>query len=213
MKAVELYARVRHACHVEGLSQREAARRFGIDPKTVAKMLRHAVPPGYRRTKPPARPKLGAFTAIIDQILASDRSAPPKQRHTARRIHDRLREEHGFAGSYTIVKDYVRERQARTREVFVPLAHPPGHAQVDFGEAVAVIGGERRKVHLFCLDLPHSDACFVKAYPAERTEAFLDGHNAAFAFLGGVPRSILYDNTRLAVARILGAGARCVEMA
>ena len=78
MKAVELYARVRHACHVEGLSQREAARRFGIDPKTVAKMLRHAVPPGYRRTKPPARPKLGAFTAIIDQILASDRSAPPK---------------------------------------------------------------------------------------------------------------------------------------
>ena len=92
--------------------------------------------------------------------------------------------------------------------MFVPLAHPPGHAQVDFGEAVAVIGGEQRKVHLFCLDLPHSDACFVKAYPAERTEAFLDGHVAAFAFLGGVPRSILYDNTRLAVARILGHGER-----
>jgi transposase len=106
------------------------------------------------------------------------------------------------------VKDYVRERRCRTREVFVPLAHPPGHAQVDFGEAVAVIGGERRKVHLFCLDLPHSDACFLKAYPAERTEAFLDGHVAAFAFLGGVPRSILYDNTRLAVARILGGGER-----
>ena len=82
------------------------------------------------------------------------------------------------------------------REVFVPLVHPPGHAQVDFGEAVAVIDGERRKVHLFCLDLPHSDACFVEAYPAERIEAFLDGHVAAFAFLGGVPRSILYDNTR-----------------
>src|SRR4051794_37621326 len=208
MKAVELYARVRHACHVEGLSQREAARRFGIDPKTVAKMLRHAVPPGYRRTKQPARPKLGAFTAIIDRILASDRSAPPKQRHTARRIHDRLREEHGFAGGYTIVKDYVRERRRRAREVFVPLAHPPGHAQADFGEAVAVIGGERRKVHLFCLDLPHSDACFLKAYPAERIEAFLDGHVAAFAFLGGVPRSILYDNTKLAVARILDGGER-----
>ena len=73
MKPVELYARVRHACHVEGLSQREAARRFGIDPKTVAKMLRHAVPPGYRRTKVPTRPKLDAFTAIIDQILISDR--------------------------------------------------------------------------------------------------------------------------------------------
>jgi transposase len=208
MKPVELYARVRHACHVEGLSQREAARRFGIDPKTVAKMLRHAVPPGYRRTKPPVRPKLDAFTAIIDQILEADHSAPAKQRHTARRIHDRLRAEHGFTGGYTIIKDYMREQRARAREVFVPLAHPPGHAQVDFGEAVAVVGGERQKIHFFCLDLPHSDAGFVKAYPAERIEAFLDGHNAAFAFLGGVPQSILYDNTKLAVARILGDGKR-----
>ena len=125
MKAVELYARVRHACHVEGLSQREAARRFGIDPKTVAKMLRHAVPPGYRRSKPPARPKLDGFTAIIDQIVTADRSAPSKQRHTAKRIYERLRVEHGFAGSYTIVKDYLRERHARPQEMFVPLAHPP----------------------------------------------------------------------------------------
>src|SRR6478735_12808291 len=125
MFSVELYGRVRHACHMERLSQRGAARRFGIHRNTGRKMLAFAVPPGYRRAKPPPRPKLGAFTAIIDQILASDRSAPPKQRHTARRIHDRLREEHGFAGGYTIVKDYVRERQARTREVFVPLAHPP----------------------------------------------------------------------------------------
>jgi hypothetical protein len=92
--------------------------------------------------------------------------------------------------------------------VFVPLAHPPGHAQVDFGEAVAVIGGVEQTIHFFCLDLPHSDACFVKAYPAERPEACLDGHNAALAFLAGVPRSILYDNTRLAVARILGDGTR-----
>jgi transposase len=208
MKAVELYARVRHACHVEGLSQREAARRFGIDPKTVAKMLRHAVPPGYRRSKPPARPKLDGFTATIDQILIADRSAPSKQRHTAKRIFERLRAEHGFAGGYTIVKDYLREQHARSQEVFVPLAHPPGHAQADFGEAVAVIGGVRQKIHFFCLDLPHSDAGFVKAYPAERLEAFLDGHNAAFAFLGGVPQSILYDNTKLAVGRILGDGQR-----
>ncbi|HET6518916.1 MAG TPA: IS21 family transposase, partial [Geminicoccaceae bacterium] len=137
-----------------------------------------------------------------------DRSAPPKQRHTAKRIFGRLRAEHDFTGGYTIVKDYVRERRAHAREVFVPLAHPPGHAQADFGEAVAVIGGVAQTVQFFCLDLPHSDACFVRAYPAERTEAFLDGHNAAFAFLGGVPRSILYDNTRLAVARILGDGTR-----
>jgi hypothetical protein len=90
----------------------------------------------------------------------------------------------------------------------VPLVHPPGHGQADFGEAVAVIGGEERKIHFFCLDLPHSDACFVKAYPAETAEAFCDGHTAAFAFFGGVPRSMLYDNTRLAVARILGDGTR-----
>jgi transposase len=167
-------------------------------------MRRHAVPPSYRRSKPPLRPKLDAFTAVIDAILEADRAAPAKQQHTAKRIHDRLRAEHGFTGGYTIVKDYGREQRTRTREVFVPLAHPPGHAQADFGEAVAVIGGERRKVHFFCLDLPHSDAGFVKAYPAERTEAFLDGHNAAFAFLGGVPQSILYDNTKLVVARILG---------
>jgi transposase len=208
MFSVELYGRVRHACHVEGLSQREAARRFGIHRNTVRKMLAFAVPPGYRRATPPPRPKLGAFTAIIDQILAADRSAPPKQRHTAKRIFDRLRTEHGYAGSYTSVKAYVHEHRARAQEMFVPLAHPPGHAQADFGEAVAVIGGVRQKIHFFCLDLPHSDAGFLKAYPAERTEAFLDGHNAAFAFLGGVPQSILYDNTRLAVARILGDGTR-----
>jgi transposase len=208
MFKVELYARVRHACHVEGLSTREAARRFGLHRTTVRKMLAHAVPPGYRRSRPPPRPKLDGFTPIIDRILEADRSAPPKQRHTAKRIYERLRAEHGFAGGCTIVKGYVRERRARAREVFVPLAHPPGHAQADFGEAVAVIGGVERAIHFFCLDLPHSDACFVKAYPAERAEAFLDGHNAAIAFLGGVPRSILYDNTRLAVARILGDGTR-----
>ena len=208
MFSVELYGRVRHACHVEGLSQREAARRFGIHRNTVRKMLAFSVPPGYRRAQPPLRPKLGAFTAIIDQILAADRAAPPKQRHTAKRIFERLRAEHGYAGSYTSVKAHVHEHRARAQEMFVPLAHPPGHAQADFGEAVAVIGGIRQKVHFFCLDLPHSDAGFLKAYPAERTEAFLDGHNAAFAFLGGVPQSILYDNTRLAVARILGDGTR-----
>ena len=111
-----------------------------------------------------------------------------------------------------MVKDYVRLCRARGRETFVPLAHPPGHAQVDFGEAVAVIGGVRQKIHFFCLELPQSDACFVKAYPRETTEAFLDGPVAAFAFFGGVPLSILYDNLRIAVARMshlrrLGAGA------
>ena len=91
--------------------------------------------------------------------------------------------------------------------MFVPLSHAPGHAQCDYGEAVALITGVERKVHYFVLDLPHSDGCFVKAYPAETTEAFLDGHVSAFALLGGAPQSILYDNTKLAVARILGVGS------
>src|SRR5215207_7250165 len=205
MKAVDLYARVRRACHVDGMSQRQAARVFGIDPKTVAKMLRFSVPPGYRRSKPPARSKLDGFTGVIDRILEEDRGRPRKQRHTARRVFQRLRAEHGFTGGETIVKAYVRERRLRGQEMFVPLVHPPGHGQADFGEAVAVIGGEERKIHFFCVDLPHSDACFVKACPAE---TFCDGHDAAFAFFGGVPRSMLYDNTRLAVARILGDGRR-----
>ena len=90
----------------------------------------------------------------------------------------------------------------------MPLSHAPGHAQCDFGEALVVIGGVERKAHCFVIDLPHSDGCLVKAYPAETTEAFLDGHVSAIAFLGGVPQGILYDNTKLAVAKILGDGRR-----
>ena len=210
MYGVEFYAAVRLAVVEEGLSHREAARRFGIDRRTVKKMLRYSAPPGYRRTKPVRRPKLEGFTGIIDAILEADRAPemPRKQRHTAHRIFERLRDEHGFTGSYTIVKDYVRSQRQSVREAFVPLHHPPGHAQVDFGEAVVEIGGLREKVAFFCLILPHSDVWYVKAYPKETTEAFLDGHVSAFAFLGGVPRSILYDNTTLAVARILGDGER-----
>ena len=116
--------------------------------------------------------------------------------------------EYGFTGKITIVKDYICGVRQRRREMFVPLTHPPGHAQVDFGEALAVIGGVERKIHFLAMSLPHSDACFVKAYPGETTEAFCDGHVSGFSFFGGVPRSILYDNTRIAVARILGDGKR-----
>jgi transposase len=176
--------------------------------ETVRKMLRYAVPPGYRRRQPVRRPKLEAFTGIIDQILEADREQPRKQRHTAKRIFERLRDEHGFAGGYTIVKDYVREQKLGGQEMFVPLEHPPGDAQVDFGQAQVWIDGVERKAHYFILDLPHSDDAYVKAYPAETSEAFCDGHNEAFRYFGGVPRRILYDNTKLAVARILGDGRR-----
>ena len=132
---------------------------------------------------------------------------PKKQRHTAKRIFERLRDEYGFDGEYTTVKGYVREHRRPTCEMFVPVSHASGHAQCDFGEALVIIGGAEQKAHYLILDLPHSDGCFVKAYPAETTEAFLGGHISAFAFLGGVPQSVLYDKTKLAVARILGDSA------
>lgn len=208
MYGVDLYRRVRLACHHEGLSGREAARRFGIDRKTVSKILAHSVPPGYRRRQPPKRPKLDPFTDIIDRILVEDRTVHRKQRHTAKRIFERLRDEHGFSGGQTIVKDYVRERRLRHREMFVPLAHSAGHAQADFGEADAIIAGVRYRAHFFVMTLPHSDVCFVSAYPAATSEAWLDGHNRAFAFFDGVPQSILYDNDKCLVSRILPDGTR-----
>lgn len=208
MFAVEMYAAVRRFVFVEGRSRREAAKVFGVSRTTIDKMCAYSAPPGYRRKAPPKRPKLDPFVPIIDAILNADAEAPRKQRHTARRIFERLRDEHGFTGGITIVTDYVREARHRTLETFVPLTHPPGHAQVDFGEAIAVIGGVRCKIHVFFMDLPHSDAAFMKAYPAETTEAFLDGHVSAFAFFGGVPLSILYDNTKLAVAKICTDGTR-----
>lgn len=204
---MELYRKVRLAC-ADGMSKRAAARHFNISRDTVAKALAFSVPPGYRRTAPIKRPKLDGFIAIIDAWLEGDREAPGKQRHTAKRVFDRLRAEHGFTGGYTIVKDYVRERERRKREMFVPLAHPPGHAQADFGEAVAIIGGIEQKACFFVMDLPHSDAGFVRAYPAATAEAWADGHVHAFAFFGRVPLSILYDNDRCLVSKILPDGTR-----
>jgi transposase len=205
---VEVYARVRRAVQVEGMSVRQAAREFGLSRKTIRKMLEFSVPPGYQRKKPVARPKLGPWLGIMDQILEEDEAKPKKQRHTARRIYDRLKEEHAFPGGYTIVKDYVRQARLRHKEVFVPLTHPPGDAQADFGEALAVVDGVEQKAHFLCVDLPHSDDAFVMAFPAENTEAFCEGHAQAFAYFGGVPRTMLYDNTGIAVAEITGDGER-----
>ena len=171
-------------------------------------MLRYRRPPGYRRAQPVRRPKLDAFTGIIDRILREDQARPKKQRHTAKRFGERLRAEYGFTGGDTIVKAYVRAQRLSGQEMFVPLAHPPGDAQADFGEALVVIAGVECKAHYLVVDLPHSDDGFVQAFPAETTEAFCDGHNAAFRYFGGVPRRIVYDNTKLAVARIFGDGTR-----
>jgi len=208
MKHVELYGRVRYAVLIQGMSRRKAARVFGVDRRTVDKMLAFSVPPGYRRKKTPTRPKLDPFVGIIDRILEDDRTRLKKQRHTSKRIFERLRDEYGFAGGITIVKDYIFTARQRQREMFVPLSHSPGHAQADFGEADAIIAGIQYRAHYFVMSLPHSDACFVSAYPAATTEAWLGRHNRAFAFFGGVPLSILYDNDKCLVARILPDGTR-----
>jgi transposase len=171
-------------------------------------MLRYAVPPGYQRRQPVKRPKLGPWLGAIDAILEEDKRRPARQRHTAKRIFERLRSEYAFSGGYTIVKDYVRTQRLRSQEMFVPLVHAPGEAQADFGEALVVVAGVERKAHFLAMDLPHSDDGFVAAFPAETTEAFLEGHVRAFAYFGGVPTRILYDNTKIAVARILGDGRR-----
>ncbi len=205
---MEVYARVRRAVQVDGMSIRQAAREFGLARKTVRKMMQFSLPPGYERKKPVAKPKLGPWLGIIDQILEDDREQHKKQRHTAKRIWQRLRAEHGFTGGYTVVKDYVREARLRHKEVFVPLTHPAGDAQADFGEARVAVGGVEQKAQFLCVDLPHSDDSFVIAFPSETTEAFLEGHRQAFEYFGGVPRTILYDNTRIAVAKIAGGGER-----
>jgi transposase len=208
MFKVELYGRVRRAVLVEGRSQRAVAREFGIARKTIQKMLRYSVPPGYRRQQAVKRPKLGPWLGVIDAILEEDKTQPAKQRHTAKRIFERLKAEHGFCGGYTIVKDYVHRAELRSREMFVPLTHAPGEAQADFGEALVVVDGVEQKAHFLAMDLPHSDDGFVVAFPAETTEAFLEGHVRAFAYFEGVPRRILYDNTKIAVAKILGGQER-----
>src|SRR5690348_5442664 len=129
MYTVETYQRLRRACHVDGMSIREAAKQFGLHRNTVKKALQFSLPPGYQRSRPIRRPKLEGYTGLIDAILADDKERPKKQHHTAKRIHERLRDEYGFMGGYTIVKDYVQQQTQRSREMFVPLLHPAGHAQ------------------------------------------------------------------------------------
>ena len=204
---VEIYLKVRLAVS-EGMTQRQAAKHFNISRDSVAKMLSYSTPPGYQRRSSIQRPKLDAFVSTIEHWLEEDLKVPRKQRHTAKRVLDRLRDERGFTGGYTIIKDYMRERDQRRQEVFVPLAHPLGNGQADFGEAMVVIGGVERKAHFFVLDLPHSDGCYVRAYPAAVSEAWVDGHIHAFAFFGAVPQSIVYDNDRCLVAKILPDGTR-----
>jgi transposase len=153
------------------------------------------------------KPKIGPYLERIAGILESDMALPKKQRHTAKRVFERIQQE-GYEGGYTAVKDVVRELKRTSQEVFVPLIHRPGEAQMDFGQALVKMDGVLRKVMFFAMALPYSDAMFIVAYSRECTETFQDGHVRAFKFFGGVPSRISYDNARTSVSQIIGAHAR-----
>ncbi len=201
---MEQWAEIRRKVLVEGASKRSILRDYSLGRETLDKILANAEPPGYRLRVPRPKPVLGRFLGVIDEILEQDKTAPPKQRHTARRIFERLRDEHGYAGGITVVKEAVAASKLHSKEVFVPLSHPPGEAQFDFGEATVVIGGEECKAALSVMTLPYSDAYHVVAFPHECTETFQAGHQASFSFFGGVPTRISYDNTSIAVKKIVG---------
>lgn len=205
---MEQWNEIRHRVLVNGQSKRSVCKEFGLHWGTLQKILAHADPPGYRMREPRKKRKLEPFQPIIEQILKDDRQMPRKQRHTARRIFERLVKENGYDGGITIVKDAVRAWHSHQAEVFVPLSHPAGEAQVDFGEGDILLKGVQTTVAFLVMSLPYSDAFFCCAFPRECAEAFGEGHRRAFAFFGGVPRRISYDNSRIAVKRVMGGRTR-----
>lgn len=208
---MEQWSEIRRRVLTGEMSRRAACRVYQVHWQTLEKMLSIVEPPGYRRKVPRPRPKIDPFVPIIHEMLESDKHAHKKQRHSAKRIFDRLKEEHGFTGGYTIVKDVVRAWKATNKEVFLPLSHPPGEAQVDFGFAEVTVDGTTEKVAFFVMTLPYSDAIFCQVFHRECTEAFLEGHKRAFEYFGFVPRKIRYDNSKIAVAKITGSRTREVS--
>ena len=197
------YERIRRRVRIEGKTQRQAADELGHSRNTISKALTHSSPPGYRRKNPPPRPALDPFLALIDAWVEADRSQPRKQRHTGTRIYERLRDEYGFTGSVSAVRRYLAQRKQTQGEVFFPLQFDAGQeGQVDWGQAWCLINGVERKVFLFCLRLCYSHVSYVRAYFQESQECFLDGHVHAFAFFGGVPRQLAYDNLKSAVITV-----------
>src|SRR5262249_26684337 len=192
-------------------SLRQAAREYDLNFRTVQKTVAQPDPPPFQPPPPRAKPVLGPFLPVIQQILDDDRLAPPKQRHTARRIYERLRDEHDYQGCASIVRAAVAACKQAQAEVFVPLLHPPGTAQCDFGHAEVLVAGVRHMAALFVLTLPYSTAGFACLFPRECTEAFHAGHARAFAFFGGVPTRISYDNSKLTVTRFTGHNERRIN--
>lgn len=205
---MQLWNDVRQHVLAGGHSAYSATRKFGVHWTTVKKILASSEPIPYKMAQPRKKPMIGEFLPIIEQMLLADRTAPRKQRHTSKRIYDRLKAEHNFQGGYTVVKDAVRDWHQIRQEVFVPLTHKPGEAQMDFGHAVFLLNGVETDAHLCVLTLPYSDVVYIQAYPRECSESFFDGHVRAFEFFGGVPVRTSYDNSRIPVKKIVGAHER-----
>jgi transposase len=205
MFTVEEKEQIRRAHLVEGKSIRQIQRETGYHRKTIRKALQDGEVPRYAQRQRQVRRVLDPVKAVIEQWLTEDESKPPKQRHTAKRIYERLRTEYSFVGAASTVRHYVSQRRQQARsQVFIPLAYQPGEmAQVDFGEAEVIIAGERVTAQLFCLRLCYSKQPFVLGLPTQAQEAFFLGHVQAFAFLGGVPKVLVYDNPKVAVKEIL----------
>lgn len=204
MKTVEERAAIRRAHYIEGKSQREIAREMGYARETVKKAIENAGPVSYRQSQEREAPVLGPYKDRIEEMLAENERLPHKQRYTSRRIYEVLTEE-GYKGSESGVRRYVGEqrRERRKRQVFLKLEFDPGRdAQVDWGEGDVILAGKQVTVQLFVMRLGYSRRTFVKAYPTQRQECFLDGHVGAFEFFDGVPQRIAYDNLKVAVYEI-----------
>ncbi|MHC4505046.1 MAG: IS21 family transposase [Planctomycetota bacterium] len=204
---MEKWVEIRRDVLVGGKSKRQVQRETGLAWKTLEKILTHSSPPGYRRTRPYPKPKLGPYLDRIARIIEADRDVPRKQRHTAKRIYERIRDE-GYQGRYTQVKAAVRAIKRTKREVFFPLVHRPGEAQVDLGEALVKEAGVLRRIAFFVIVLPHSDAIYVQVFDHECMEVWWEGHLRAFEFFGGVPWRITADNASPLVAKVIGPHER-----
>jgi len=194
---------------VEGWSVRKISRQLQVSRQTVRKVIAQSEPPRYRLSENRACPVMDPHRALIAEWLDADLQAPAKQRHTARRIYDRLVKEEGFTGGSSTVRRYVAGLRVRPREVFIPLTAGWGQqAQVDWGQAHVGIASMPEIAHLFCLRMRASGVPFVWASPTEKMEAFLEGHVQAFTWMEGVPRECVYDNAKTAVVRILAGPQR-----
>jgi len=205
MIQVDERERIRRAYFLEGMSMREIAREQGHSRHTVKKAIESAEAGEYTLQQRRAAPVLGCYMSRIDELLAESERQPRKQRYTGHIIYQLLQKE-GYTGSEPSVRRYIglRRREGKRRAVFIPLEFDPGvDAQVDWAEAEAIIAGEQVTVHLFLMRLCYSRKLFVRAYPAERQEAFFEGHVLGFRHMGGTPRRISYDNLTTAVKRVL----------